>query len=319
MKIWSREQLEEKQVSVYMVVLVLALGIGLFFPSSTSWYALAEPVIAALLFTMFCQIPFLEGIRIGQYKTFFRALLVGNFLVIPLLVALLVAVFSLRPLVELGVLLVLLTPCIDYVIVFSHLGKGNASLMLAATPLLFVCQVLLLPLYLLVLLDSSTVEMIAFEPFLHSFWWMIMVPLIAAFLVQVLGKRSVSAQRVLSLMAWGPVPLMALTFLIIVASQVGTLVEQFHELKEALPVYIAFGCLAPLLGKWVARLTGNAVAEARTVAFSMTTRNSLVVLPLALALPAPENQVVALVIVGQTFVEILFELCYIRIIPRVIK
>jgi len=51
-----------------------------------------------------------------------------------------------------GALLVLLTPCIDYVVVFTHLGKGDSRLVLAATPLLLLLQLLLLPLYLQLIL-----------------------------------------------------------------------------------------------------------------------------------------------------------------------
>jgi len=40
---------------------------------------------------------------------------------------------------------------------------------------------------------------------------------------------------------------------------------------------------------------------------------------LALALPAPDNQLVAIIIVTQTIVEIFFELIYIKIIPLLTK
>lgn len=74
-----------------------------------------------------------------------------------------------EPTLLLGVLLVLLTPCIDYVIVFTHLARGNAKLTLAATPLLFVAQVLLLPLYLWLLLPGSASTVVKAEPFLRAF------------------------------------------------------------------------------------------------------------------------------------------------------
>lgn len=49
---------------------------------------------------------------------------------------------------RIGVLLVLLTPCIDYVVTFAHLGKADARPLLAATPLLLAAQMVLLPIYL---------------------------------------------------------------------------------------------------------------------------------------------------------------------------
>lgn len=54
---------------------------------------------------------------------------------------------------------------------------------------------------------------------------------------------------------------------------------------------------------------------ARSVAFSAGTRNSLVVLPLALSVPGA-IPVLPAVIVAQTLVELLAELAYVRIMPR---
>ena len=59
------------------------------------------------------------------------------------------------PMVRLGVLLVLLTPCIDYVVTFSHLGRADARLLLAATPALLIMQMLLLPLFLNLFLGKT--------------------------------------------------------------------------------------------------------------------------------------------------------------------
>ena len=51
--------------------------------------------------------------------------------------------------------------------------------------------------------------------------------------------------------------------------------------------------------------------------FSGATRNSLVVLPLALALPAPLS-LVPLVVVTQTMVELLGMVIYVKAIPRLV-
>ncbi len=78
-------------------------------------------------------------------------LMATNFLVVPLLVAALVQFLPPEPMIRLGVLLVLLTPCIDYVVTFSHLGRADARLLLAATPVMLIVQMLLLPAYLALL------------------------------------------------------------------------------------------------------------------------------------------------------------------------
>ena len=57
------------------------------------------------------------------------------------------------------------------------------------------------------------------------------------------------------------------------------------------------------------------MAAARAVIFSGATRNSLVVLPLALALP-DSLAVAAVVVVTQTLVEVLGMVAYVRLVPR---
>lgn len=69
-----------------------------------------------------------------------------------------------------GIYLVLLTPCIDYVIVFTSLGRGNEKLLLMATPILFVTQILLLPLYLWMFMGKEAVGIVEPGPFLEAFF-----------------------------------------------------------------------------------------------------------------------------------------------------
>ena len=70
--------------------------------------------------------------------------------------------------VRLGVLLVLLTPCVDYVIVFSGLAGASSHRLLAATPLLLIAQMLLLPLYLLLFLGPDLAETVEVGPVRRS-------------------------------------------------------------------------------------------------------------------------------------------------------
>ena len=55
----------------------------------------------------------------------------------------------------------------------------------------------------------------------------------------------------------------------------------------------------------------------RAIVFTGATRNSLVVLPLALALP-DDLAVAAVVVVTQTLVEVLGMVAYVRVVPRLV-
>lgn len=315
-----REKLEENQLSIYIVTIILSVFVGLYWSESSILTWMVEPIIALLLYSMFCQIPFLALKQAFRDRSFFKALLFGNFVLIPILVWGLISVFPTAPIITLGILLVLLTPCIDYVIVFTHLGKGNSRAILAATPVLFVCQMLLLPLYLWLMIGKETLQIMEFEPFIRAFLLMIILPFLLAVMTQVAAKSTYQlGKTILDASSWMPVPLMALTLFFVVTSQIGLIQKHPDLLLKVIPLYILYAILAPFIGRFSARLFAVDVFNSRAVAFSISTRNSLVVLPLAFALPVPEGQLLAAVIVTQTIVEIVFELIYIKIIPLLIR
>jgi ACR3 family arsenite efflux pump ArsB len=73
----------------------------------------------------------------------------------------------------------------------------------------------------------------------------------------------------------------------------------------------------PYAGRAVARLFGLETGAARAVVFSGGTRNSLVVLPLAFAVPEA-GALLPAVMVTQTLVELVAMLVYVRWVPRLV-
>ena len=158
----TRDTLEHHQVPIYFVAVFAAVTFGLLWPLSAQGLSLwVTPAIAVLMYAMFLQIPFLELRQGLGNKRFMGALLVANFILVPLLVWGLTRGLVERPALLVGALLVLLTPCIDYVVVFTHIGKGDSRSMLAATPLLLLLQLLLLPVYLGLMLGEQS-----------AVWWL---------------------------------------------------------------------------------------------------------------------------------------------------
>lgn len=313
------KQLEEKQVGLYLIALVIGGGLGLLWPAAHSEAeALIEPVLGILLYTMFAQIPFLHLRDALSHRRFMAALLVANFLLVPALVWLLTRFLPNQPPLLLGVFLVLLTPCIDYVIVFTHMGRGDAKLVLAATPMLLLVQMLLLPFYLWLFMGSAALDLMSAGPFLRAFVVLIAIPLTLALLTELWAGRRRTGQAWLGATAWLPVPMMALTLLVIVASQITKVYTLLPVIAWAVPVYVAFMAIMPFISRLTARAFRLETGAARALVFTASTRNSLVVLPLALALPEQWRTLVAVVIVTQTLVELVGELIYVRVVPTVV-
>lgn len=315
----SREQLEKNQVWLYALALIIAAGFGLLWPeASGNLDRMISFVLAFLMYGMFAQIPFFRLKEALTNRKFIYALLIMNYLAVPILVWGLTRFLPTDPALLLGVLLVLLTPCIDYVIVFTHLGRGNEKLVLVSTPILFVTQMLLLPIYLWLFMGNKVAEIVSVGPFLEAFLGLIVVPLVLALLTQWWSRRQSYGERFLDTTAWLPVPFMAITLFVVVASQISKLYTSFDFISQVIPVYVAYIVITPIIARLVSRIFRLDIGAGRALIFSAGTRNSLVVLPFALALPEPLNGVVSAVIVTQTIVELIGELLYIRLVPKVL-
>ncbi|RPK63949.1 Sodium Bile acid symporter family protein [Streptomyces sp. ADI96-02] len=310
------QRMEDRQVAVYLAAMALGALLGLAAPAvGPGLEHLINPVLGALLFVTFLQVPAAELLRSLRDGRFLSAALVVNFAVVPLVVA---AMFTFLPAdraVRLGVLLVLLCPCVDYVIVFSGLAGGSARRLLAATPLLLVAQMLLLPVFLYAFLGAGLADVVAAGPFLEAFALLIVVPLALAWALQVWAGRRESGRRVSAGASTTMVPLMAATLLVVVASQVPELGGNLTDVAAVVPFYAAFLVVMALAGRAVARTFRLGVPGGRAVVFSGATRNSLVVLPLALSLP-DAYAVAAVVVVTQTLVEVVGMVVYVRAVPR---
>ncbi len=316
----SREKLENNQVFLYVIVLLIAAGVGLLAPFVGEQLDVTISfVIAILMFSMFSQIPFTALKESFANRRFVGALLTVNYVAVPIVVWLLTMLLPEHPPLLLGVYLVLLTPCIDYVIVFTALGRGNEKAMLISTPILFFTQMLLLPLYLWLFLGKEASRIVEASPFLEAFLVLIVLPLVIAISLQLFAKKSQVGDQLIHLSAWLPVPFMALTLFVVVASQIGKLSASLEWIIKVIPIYILFMVIMPILSKFIGKTFKLDSKSGRALVFSGSTRNSLVVLPLALALPENINTLVAAIIVTQTMVEIIGEIIYIRVVPVLIK
>lgn len=307
---------DDHQVALYLCALLVGAVVGLSVPSvaSPAEHAI-NPALGLLLYATFLAVPFA---RIGQALRdwpFLVTVFVVNFLCVPLVVWVLTRPFTGggdRTLLV-GMLFVLLAPCVDYVIVFTGLAGGAADRLLAATPLLMLAQMVLLPMWLRLFAGAEVVESVDMEPFSSAFVWLIAVPLVAAGITQWARWHLLS-----DLFADLMVPLMMVVLAVVVASQIDGVSSRWRDLVTVVPVYVVFSLVMPLIGGSAARIARLEVASRRAVVFTAVTRNSLVVLPLVLALPAAYD-LSPLVVVTQTLVELLVMVTMVRLVPRLVR
>ncbi|OLT23777.1 arsenic resistance protein [Pseudonocardia sp. CNS-139] len=311
-------RMDRHQVPVYVGAILAGVLVGLAAPAAAPALETAiNPVLAALLYVTFLQVPGRELVRSLRAGRFLGAVLVVNFVVVPVVVAVMYPALPADQGVRLGVLLVLLAPCVDYVIVFSRLAGARSDRLLAATPLLLVVQMLLLPVFLFLFMGPALADVVEPGPFAEAFVVLIVVPLALAWLTQGWAARRAAGERFAAAAGTLMVPLMVATLLVVVASQVPKLGGGVATVLAVVPFYVVFLVVMALLGAAVARAFRLDPASGRAVVFTGATRNSLVVLPLALALP-DALAVAAVVIVAQTLVEVVGMVAYVRAVPRLV-
>jgi ACR3 family arsenite efflux pump ArsB len=314
----SVEWMERHQIALYVAGLALGAVVGLAWPVVAHPAELAiHPVLALLLYATFLGIPFSRISRAFTDWRFLSTILVVNFVLVPAVVWLLSRIVAHDQVLLVGVLFVLLTPCIDYVIVFAGLAGGDEEKLLAAAPLLMIAQMLLLPLYLWLFVGSEFVGSVEFGPFVEAFVLIIALPLVAAALTQLAAARTRIGLRVEEAVMGSMVPLMVATLAVVVASQVAGVGARIGSLLLAVPVYVLFAAAMVPVGMLAGRAAGLDAPGRRAVVFSGATRNSLVVLPLVLALPSAFD-LAPLVVVTQTLVELVAMIVFVRAVPRIV-
>ncbi|MCC5857495.1 MAG: arsenic resistance protein [Ectothiorhodospiraceae bacterium] len=311
-----QHRLERFQVWIYLAAIGLGLTVGTVAPAGgAALQVLVWPVLGLLLYATFTQVPLAHLPATVQDWRFPCALLLGNFLILPLLVWGLLWLLPAEPAIRLGVLLVLLVPCTDWFISFTHLGRGDTGRAIAATPLLLLGQLLMLPVYLWLFLGEAVVQLAVGTHLLLAFAGLILLPLLLAWLTERAAERRGNARRIVAGLAWLPVPLLAMVVFLIAASQVQLVSGMLEVLARVLLVFLLFLVLAAALGKALGHLFGLAPAPTRTLVFSFGTRNSFVVLPLALAL-SESWEAAVVVIVFQSLVELFGMAAYLHWVPR---
>lgn len=175
-------------------------------------------------------------------------------------------------------------------------------------------QILALPVYLWLFMGRQLANLNIAEQLVPVFLGLILLPLALAWLTEWASARSAGVTRFIQGSAWWSVPLLALVIFMIAVSQSGVVLEAGSLLWRVLVVFVLFLVAAAVVGQWLATLFGLVAASGRTLVFSLGTRNSFVVLPLALALPDVLAMAVV-VIVFQSLVELFGMMAYLKWVP----
>jgi len=175
----------------------------------------------------------------------------------------------------------------------------------------------LLPVYIWLFMGNIAIELAIGSHLLPAFFGLIVTPLILAWLTERLTEKHPRAQT--GGLAWvaaravagiGGVSYCRLP------GQPGD--RQWRPAVFGARGFVLYLVAAATIGKGLSELFGFTPTIGRTFTFSFGTRNSFVMLPLALSLPEPWRAAIV-VIVFQSLVELFGMVAYLRWLPRLIR
>jgi len=239
------------------LLVIIAIFIGLTLGQIT-WFSknvvyLIVPALMVMLYGVFLNIPLNRlGNALQNYKV--TGLSLGiNFLWTPVFAWGLGAIF-LRDTPDLwvGLIMLMVTPCTDWYLIFTSIAKGDVTLATALLPWNLLLQVMLLPIYLLIF--AGKLVNLNIYILLENVVLVLVLPLLLALISKrLIQKNNHVGQQILLKIAANQAVFLAIAIAAMFASQGQILIQRPDLLlKMLMPVLIFFG-----VNFWLGRLIGH--------------------------------------------------------------
>jgi len=292
---------------LYALLIVFSVAAGLLLGQVGGVSPVADAVIVPLLMLMllftFIQIPLNEVKRSFSNRKFTLTSVLINFVLTPILAWLLANVFLAdHPALWIGFIMLMVTPCTDWYIVFTGLAKGNAALSASILPLNLVLQLVLLPFYFYIF--AGTAAFVDLQLMIESILLVLLIPLILAYSMRsVLARREKVFRKTMEKISNLPILFLCFAIAAMFASQGEVLLANLDLLLLLLLPMLAFFVINFVIGRFVGRMLG--FNHANTASLNLTTlaRNSPIALALAIT-AFPHEPLIPLVLVIGPLVEL---------------
>lgn len=292
----------------------LIIGIAVLFGlligqnSSVEKYAelLIVPFLMIMLFGLFLNIPAQDLFKSFRNIKFFSASVLINFVWTPIF-AYLLGYFLLQNELSIwiGFVILMVTPCTDWYLIFTGIAKGNVPLSASVLPLNLLLQVILLPVYLLLFFGKTGFvdTGILFE----SIVLILLVPFILSQLTKYalykMNTSNLMNNKVLPFFETSQVIFLGLAIMAMFASQGSYLTNNLQVvLIMLIPLLLFFG-INFFIGRLTSSLFKFNYEDSASLNLTTLARNSPI--SLAIAITAfPNDPLVALALVIGPLIEL---------------
>ncbi|KGA96927.1 arsenic resistance protein [Alkalihalobacillus alcalophilus ATCC 27647 = CGMCC 1.3604] len=289
-------------------IILLAVGVGLLFGQVPFIEAQAGsfilPFLLFMLYGLFLTTPIDNLKKAFKNIPFLSTNVLINFIWTPILAWLLGAVFlSDHPALWLGFILLLVTPCTDWYLVFTSIAKGNIALSTSVLPINLILQVILLPVYFFIF--AGTMETVAFSSIIESVVFVLLLPLFLAAVTRYLFKnrQNILQEKIIPFFATSQIIFLSLAIVAMFASQGSYLLANLEVIYLLLIPLLLFFSINFLVAQTVGKVLKFSFEDTTSLNLTIIARNS----PIALAIVViafPEQPLIALALVIGPLIEL---------------
>lgn len=285
---------------LYSIIIILAVVSGIVAGQFEVFRDNAEflivPLLVVMLYVAFLQIPMEDVTKSFKNIRFTFTSVIINFIWNPVLAWVLALVFlNDEPALWVGFVMLMVTPCTDWYLIFTGIARGNVALSTTILPLNLTLQVLLLPLYLLVFGGVAGFVKLSF--LIESVVIILLAPLLLAMITRTILRNHHSIkERLLARLGIVPVVFLSLAIAAMFASQGQLLLSNLDLLvKLTIPILLFFS-INFILAQRIAGFCGFTYADKASLSLTTLARNSPIALAIAMT-AFPGQPLIALTLV----------------------
>lgn len=292
------------------IIIILMIFIGIILGQVTLIQNYSEyiimPALMIMLFLVFVQIPLKDITKSFRNFKFTLTAVIINFIWTPILVFVLGKLFlGNNSDLLIGFIMLMVTPCTDWYLIFTGIAKGNVALGASILPLNFVLQLVLLPVYVFIIGGSSV--QIDIGNLTQGVLISLLIPLLGAMIYRkiIINKKGIEnfEENIIPKACDYQGYFLNIAIVAMFASQGKLLLKNPQILLQLLvPILLFF-----IINFFIAQLIGRKLKLTRedTIALNLTTlaRNSPIALAIAVA-TFPDKPLISLALIIGPLIEL---------------
>ena len=286
-------------------ILILAIILGLIFssikPLSNNIGNLINLFLCIMLYGIFLEVPIKNLKESFKNIKFSSTSIIINFIWTPLFGYCLGNLFLKGNIdIFIGFIMLIITPCTDWYLVFTKMVKGDLNLSLSILPINLILQIILLPVYLIIFFSNS--NSMSYTNLAYSLIIVIVIPFLLAQITKLVLNTQLN-EKITDFFSNYQILFLALAVFAIFNSQGSLLFENLNSVFTIFIPLITFFITNTIIDLLISEQINFTYEEYASLTMTTLARNS----PLALAIAInsfPNHELISIALVIGPLIEL---------------